>query len=275
MNLSGLLPLLEDTPAYRQLVEAMAQAGQPLPAEPAPPGVNLRGGLGVIAPARPYVVAALYRQLGRPVILLTARAERVGQWIDQLCVWTGCEGVLPFPEPDALPYERVPWSRETISDRLSALAALVRWSVPVGAGLPSTGAGLPTEPPSPPGAPISAWGLQPPAPPDRRFGPFADAQDPACARVQARAARIPPGATSRSAAHPGPLGGQRLPARQRGRGSGHLQPARRTARRLSAQPAPAGAHRAVWRRDRELARLRSDYAALSAHDRALCPGAGQ
>jgi transcription-repair coupling factor (superfamily II helicase) len=132
VNLSGLLPLIQDTQPYRQLLRAV-ESGSPLLApvcgreEGEAECPDLRHGLGVITPARPYLVAALYRQLRRPIILLTARAERVSQWIEQLCVWTGCSAVLPFPEPDALPHERVPWSRETVSDRLSALTALVGW----------------------------------------------------------------------------------------------------------------------------------------------------
>jgi transcription-repair coupling factor (superfamily II helicase) len=81
----------------------------------------------VIQAARPYLLAALYQHLGRPIILLTARAERVGYWTEQLRVWTGSNAILPFPEPDPLPYERVPWTRETVTDRLTALTALLRW----------------------------------------------------------------------------------------------------------------------------------------------------
>ncbi len=119
MNLSGLLPIVESLPGYQQLVDAL-EAGTP------PAAVEGRG-LGIISAARPYLVAAVYRRLGRPILLLTTRSERVSQWVEQLRVWTNSEAILPFPEPDALPYERVPWSRETISDRLSALTELVRW----------------------------------------------------------------------------------------------------------------------------------------------------
>jgi transcription-repair coupling factor (superfamily II helicase) len=106
--LSGLLPLIEDLPAYRQLVAALEQ-----PEAGGAVGYESQG-LGIISAARPYLVAALYRRLGRPVVLLTTRGERVGQWTEQLRVWTGSEAVMP-------------WSRETISDRLSALTALVSW----------------------------------------------------------------------------------------------------------------------------------------------------
>ncbi len=121
MNLAGLLPLVQGTPAYRHLEDVLKEA--------APEGgTSVPGGevLGVIQAARPYLVAALFQQLRRPIVLLTARAERVGYWTDQLRVWTGSDAILPFPEPDPLPYERVPWTRETVTDRLTALAALLR-----------------------------------------------------------------------------------------------------------------------------------------------------
>jgi transcription-repair coupling factor (superfamily II helicase) len=123
MNLSGLLPLIEEVPAYQQLVDNLQQSSAGAMVD-----IARVQGLDVISSARPYLLTALYRRLGRPVVLLTARAERVTYWTEQLRIWTGSDAVLPFPEPDALPYERVPWARETVSDRLSALTALVRWN---------------------------------------------------------------------------------------------------------------------------------------------------
>jgi transcription-repair coupling factor (superfamily II helicase) len=125
VKLAGLLPLIQDTPAYRQLIDSIegGSCGEVF-------DLSREGTLGVIQAARPYLVAALYQQLERPIVLLTARAERVGYWVDQLRVWTGSEAILPFPEPDPLPYERVPWTRETVTDRLTALTALLGWSGP-------------------------------------------------------------------------------------------------------------------------------------------------
>lgn len=131
MNLSGLLSLVQEVPAYQQLAENLQQ----LSSEATPDAVRIQG-LEIISPARPYLLAALYQQLGRPIVLLTARAERVTYWTEQLRVWTGSENILPLPEPDALPYERVPWARETISNRLTALTALVRWNQPSGSNKP-------------------------------------------------------------------------------------------------------------------------------------------
>lgn len=117
MNLSGLLPIVRSVPAYQQVVEAVKGKS---------PDVQAGQGLGVITAARPYLVAALYEHLRLPVVVLTSRTERASQWIEQLGVWIGSEIVFSFPEPDALPYERVPWARETVSERLSALTALLQ-----------------------------------------------------------------------------------------------------------------------------------------------------
>ena len=123
MNLSGLLDLLTQNPVIRDLVDALESR---MLAERF--GVRDGQGLGVISAARPFLVAALYRQIGRPVVLLTSRPERASQWAEQLRVWTDGEAIHTFPEPDALPFERVPWARETVSDRLAALTALVQWA---------------------------------------------------------------------------------------------------------------------------------------------------
>jgi transcription-repair coupling factor (superfamily II helicase) len=131
VNLSGLLSLIEEVPAYQHLVDNLQQ----LSSETVPDAARIQG-LEIISPARPYLLAALYRKLRRPMILVTVRAERVTYWAEQLRVWTGCENILPFPEPDALPYERVPWARETVSDRLAALTALLRWNQSNGSSEP-------------------------------------------------------------------------------------------------------------------------------------------
>jgi transcription-repair coupling factor (superfamily II helicase) len=125
VNLSGLLSLIQQVPAYRLLIDNLRQPPTVMAGD-----TSQVQGLEVISPARPYLLAALYRELGRPIVLLTARAERVSYWAEQLSIWTGSDAVLSLPEPDALPYERVPWSRETVSERLSGLAALVRWGEP-------------------------------------------------------------------------------------------------------------------------------------------------
>ncbi|MBN1934572.1 MAG: transcription-repair coupling factor, partial [Anaerolineae bacterium] len=78
--------------------------------------------------ARPYLVAALADDLRRPVLLVMARPDQVNTAIEQLRQWLPTpENVLRFSEPEALPYERIPWAAETVQERLRAIAALAHW----------------------------------------------------------------------------------------------------------------------------------------------------
>jgi len=113
MNLSGLLPLVNEIPAYRQLLEELRK------------GSNSCFPLGLLSSARPYFIAALQRDLARPILVVTGRVERARELHEQLRLWSEApEGILLFPEPNALPYERAAWAPETVNRRLVALAAL-------------------------------------------------------------------------------------------------------------------------------------------------------
>ena len=118
MNLRGLPPLLREVPAYQQLLQGLKTGeGRPEP-------------LALLLAARPFVAAALASDLNRPLVVVTARSERVQQWADELRVWLGDpDRVHLFADPDALPYERIPWSRETRQQRLRALVALTQYPI--------------------------------------------------------------------------------------------------------------------------------------------------
>jgi transcription-repair coupling factor (superfamily II helicase) len=112
LNLCGLLPLLGEISAYRQLVGNLREKDPP-------------SALGLLAAARPYLVAALQRDLGSPILWVVAQSERAKQVCEQLRSWASFpETILRFPEPDALPYERVPWAVDTIRERLAVLTVL-------------------------------------------------------------------------------------------------------------------------------------------------------
>ena len=116
MKLDGLIELGQGLPALRELAAALA-AGQP-PAAP----------IAVYHAARPYVVAALARTLNQPLVVLTARSLRARQWVDELRIWLPDEvPVHNFADPDALPYERIPWAPETRQRRLESLVGLLTW----------------------------------------------------------------------------------------------------------------------------------------------------
>ncbi len=123
MHLSGLLDLLARLPAFR---DWLATLNAP-PAEPTPQAL--------LAAARPFVVAGVRMQRAAPIVLITARSEMAQQLCEQLELWLppqaeGGPPVYHFAEPDALPYERIPWSSATRQKRLTALAALQNRSAP-------------------------------------------------------------------------------------------------------------------------------------------------
>jgi transcription-repair coupling factor (superfamily II helicase) len=113
MKLNGLLPFGMRQSEVEELVDGL-KAG-----EPQPP-------LGVYHAARPYLVAILAQELPRPLLVLTARSNRARQWVDELRVWLPDEiPVHAFADPDALPYERIPWAPETRQRRLESLSDLL------------------------------------------------------------------------------------------------------------------------------------------------------
>ncbi|MDX1520192.1 MAG: transcription-repair coupling factor, partial [Anaerolineae bacterium] len=116
INLSPLLKLFDQIPAYQTFADALHQddfewvTKQPL---------------GVLTGARPSLLAALQADLERPILFITARADRARILTEQIQVWaTDPDTVYRLPDPDALPHEKVAWGHETIHSRLAALSAL-------------------------------------------------------------------------------------------------------------------------------------------------------
>ncbi len=112
MNLSGLLPLIDGTPGYRRLInELQAAKGEKK--------------VAVLDAAKPYLLACLYRQLGLPALVITSKPERARQLYDEIPVWCGSnDSICLFPEPDALPYERISSDPYTVKQRLKVLSRL-------------------------------------------------------------------------------------------------------------------------------------------------------
>jgi transcription-repair coupling factor (superfamily II helicase) len=112
MNLSGLLPLLTNSPTYQKLLDDLQ--------------AHHRGAehtLPLLRAARPYVVAAIAHSLNQPLIIVTGRVETAGALVDALRAYTGDPSrVVRFPEPPVLFYERAPWPKETVCERLAALS---------------------------------------------------------------------------------------------------------------------------------------------------------
>jgi len=111
-NLSGLLPHLQAHPDFLSLTQAVAA------------GEN-RIAVSVPETARPYLCAAMTATWERPLLLLTPFSDRARRLSDELQQWLPpSASAYLFAEPDAGPYERIPWSWETRQQRLRVLFAL-------------------------------------------------------------------------------------------------------------------------------------------------------
>jgi len=86
--------------------------------------------LGLPRAARLPVVAALHTRLKCPLLLLTNRADRARLLLEELEFWAPQANLLPFAEPNALFYERTPWSETTRRERLQVLTHLASTQIP-------------------------------------------------------------------------------------------------------------------------------------------------
>ena len=121
MRLDGLLALIEQSPAFSQLVAELQGTGRPV--EGGPSGRPIY--LGLLRAAMPAVLAALHRTVARPIMVVMTRSADAVALAEQLRLWLPDTGnIYRYPEPDILPYERMPWATETRQQRLAALSAL-------------------------------------------------------------------------------------------------------------------------------------------------------
>ncbi len=111
LNLTQLLHLIEEMPAYRQLVDKLRKQNG-----------NIRA--AVLDAAKPYLVAALYQSLRLPMLVVTAQPENGKKLYEQLLTWGSSSQIKLFPEPDALPYQRAASDTSTEQERLQVLSSL-------------------------------------------------------------------------------------------------------------------------------------------------------
>ena len=86
--------------------------------------------LGLRRSARLPVLAVIYRQTQRPILLITDRADHALELYDELGLWLPEAPRMLIPEPNPLFYEKSPWGEGTRRDRLAALTALASYSIP-------------------------------------------------------------------------------------------------------------------------------------------------
>src|ERR1035437_5513851 len=110
IDLSPLLVLIEENPWWPKLIAA----------------IEKDDGFPVKMPeaAKPFVIAALYYHLKKPVLVVTAQPENAKRLFEQACNWYESGTVRLFPEPEALPYEKVSGDSSVEIERLQVLAAM-------------------------------------------------------------------------------------------------------------------------------------------------------
>ena len=111
LNITRLLNLISEIPAFSSLLTELRQT-------------NAAAKDNVIDTARPYLIAALYQTLKRPIVIVTAHAEESRKLYEQISVWLGSEDIRLMPEADALPYERIVSDLPTELERLRVLSVL-------------------------------------------------------------------------------------------------------------------------------------------------------
>jgi transcription-repair coupling factor (superfamily II helicase) len=114
MNLSLLLSLLQEMPAYRQLVGELSTARDEHKAT-------------ILDAAKPYLIAALYEELNLPLMVVTGQPEDARKLHEQLRAWCSPSAELQrLPELDFLPYDSSQLSAVSYQmiERLRALATL-------------------------------------------------------------------------------------------------------------------------------------------------------
>ncbi len=110
LDLTQLLHIIEEMPAYRRLVAGLQRRR------------NIR--VVVLEAAKPYLIAALYYSRRLPMMVVTAQPENSKKLYEQLLTWCNSTELKFLPEPDALPYQRIASDIATELERIQLLSAL-------------------------------------------------------------------------------------------------------------------------------------------------------
>ncbi|MFN3974160.1 MAG: transcription-repair coupling factor [Dehalococcoidia bacterium] len=75
--------------------------------------------------ALPLLLACLWHSLQRPIVLVVPTPQEARRFTDDLSLLVGPDALAPFPETEALPYERLAVDERTVVRRLATLHALL------------------------------------------------------------------------------------------------------------------------------------------------------
>lgn len=117
LNLTQLFHLIENMPAYRQLVQELLEQKN-----------NIK--VAVLDAAKPYLLAALYHTQQVPMLIVTAQPENSKKLYEQLLIWCNSAPVKLLPEPDTLPYQCIASDASTELERIHVLSVLMNQNEP-------------------------------------------------------------------------------------------------------------------------------------------------
>lgn len=94
------------------------------------PSLNEFPRFGLRRSARLPILAAIYNEIKRPILLLSDRTDHAFTIADELSLLAPNMNQSFFPEPGPLFYENAPWGERTRRDRLIALTTLASYHIP-------------------------------------------------------------------------------------------------------------------------------------------------
>jgi transcription-repair coupling factor (superfamily II helicase) len=115
--MQALLDSIRQVSSYQRLMLGL-KAGERFP------------GLALSRAARLPVLAALHKDLGQPMLLVTDRADHALQLHDELGFWLPDSNRYIFSEPNPLFYEDAAWGTATRRERLQTLTRLAAYHLP-------------------------------------------------------------------------------------------------------------------------------------------------
>lgn len=114
MKIEKLVDLARELPAYRNLLERLGRGN---------------AAAALAEGAKPYLLAGIYRDLKRPLVVITSQPEKSRRLGEQIAAWCDLPNILQLPEPDGLPYTRLSPDTAGELERLRVLSRLSRPSM--------------------------------------------------------------------------------------------------------------------------------------------------
>ena len=103
------MDVLAEAPAYRRVAESIAPGESPAATAP--------------EAAKPMVIASLWRDLQRPLLVVCPHPDDARRLVEQLEAYCDDETpLLHFAEAEVLPYERLSVEAGTVQERMRAWA---------------------------------------------------------------------------------------------------------------------------------------------------------